>query len=69
MMGHLQIKQVSPERLQEIILRYAPCGRFLARDGRKWVAVDNSTGDAWAEKFRWKRQAIRWLLGEFERGE
>ncbi len=69
MMGHLQIKQVSSERLQEIIRRYAPCGRFLARDGCKWVAVDNSTGDAWTEKFRWKRQAIHWLLGEFERGK
>ncbi len=66
-MGHLEIKQVSPERLQEIVRRYAPCGCFLAWDGRKWVAVDNSTGDAWTEKFRWKHQAIRWLLGEINR--
>ncbi len=68
MMGRLKIKQVSSERLQDVILQYAPCGRFLARNGRKWIAVDNSTGDAWAEEFRWKRQAIRWLRGEFERG-
>jgi len=28
--------------------------------------VDNSTRDAWTEEFQSKRQAVRWLRGEFE---
>lgn len=60
------IKRVSPEVLGEIIENRTPCGRFLTKEGRKWVAVDNSTFDAWTEEFARKRQAIRWLRGEFE---
>ena len=65
----LKIQRVSPERLRQIIERYAPRGLFLAKEGRTWVAVDNTTGDAWTEEFYRKRQAIRWLRGKFEVGE
>lgn len=42
-------------------------GWFLAPSSEgKWVAVDNSTGDAWTEKFDDKETAISWLKGEFE---
>ena len=47
----------------------APRGLFLAREGRRWVAVDNTTGDAWTEDFSRKRQAVRWLRGKFEIGD
>ena len=47
----------------------APRGLFLAREGRTWVAVDNTTGDAWTEDFSRKRQAVRWLRGKFEIGD
>lgn len=43
-----------------------PSGLFLTKEGHKWVAVDNTTGDAWTEEFSRKRQAIRWLRGKFE---
>ena len=43
-----------------------PSGLFLTKEGRKWVAVDNTTGDAWTEEFSRKRQAVRWLRGKFE---
>ena len=62
----LKIQRVSPERLRQIIERYAPRGLFLAKEGRTWVAVDNTTGDAWTEEFPRKRQAVRWLRGKFE---
>lgn len=35
---------------------------FLCKSGKYWVAVDNSTGDAWTENFSTKHQAILWLL-------
>lgn len=65
-MGRIKIRQISPGRLRETLRQCIPCGLFLAKDGRKWVAVDNSTGDAWTEEFTRKRQAVRWLCGKFE---
>ncbi len=62
----VHIKRVSPEFLCNVIENRIPCGHFLAKEGRKWVAVDNSTCDAWTEEFPHKRQAIRWLRGEYE---
>ena len=65
-MSRIKIQRVSPERLRQIIERYAPRGLFLAKEGRTWVAVDNTTGDAWTEEFSRKRQAVRWLRDKFE---
>lgn len=64
--NQVKIKRAKPEILDEIIESRTPNGHFLAKEGRKWVAVDNSTGDAWTEEFSSKRQAIRWLRGKFE---
>ena len=64
--NRVKIKRVRPEILDEIIESRTPSGHFLAKEGRKWVAVDNSTGDVWTEEFSRKNQAIRWLHGEFE---
>lgn len=64
--NRIKIKRISPEFLGQVIERRIPCGLFLTGEDRKWVAVDNSTFDAWTEKFTRKRQAIRWLRGEFE---
>ena len=64
--NRVKIKRVKPETLGEIIESRTPSGHFLAKEGRKWVAVDNSTGDAWTEEFSWKRQAVRWLREKFE---
>ena len=62
----IKIKRVSPKKLTDVIDRRTPFGLFLTKEGRKWVAVDNSTGDAWTEEFSRKRQAVHWLRGEFE---
>lgn len=41
-----------------------PEGFFLYVDNREvYVAVDNSTRDAWCEEFDTKQEAIDWLLG------
>lgn len=63
-----KIHRVKPKYLQNVIEFGTPLGLFLAKDGRIWVAADNSTGDAWTEEFTRNRRAVRWLRGEFEIG-
>ena len=63
-----KIQRVRSTFLGQVIEHHIPCGLFLAKEGRKWVAVDNTTGDAWTEEFSRKRQAVRWLRGKFEVG-
>ena len=65
-MSQVKIQRVSPDYLLKVIDQRSPLGLFLTKEGSKWVAVDNITGDAWTEDFRWKRQAVRWLRGKFE---
>ena len=67
-MNKIKIHRIRPEFLGQVIDHRTPCGLFLAKEGRKWVAVDNTTGDAWTEEFSRKRQAVRWLRGKFEVG-
>ena len=62
----LRIQRVSSTFLGWVIEHRIPSGLFLTKEGRKWVAVDNTTGDAWTEEFSRKRQAVRWLRGKFE---
>ena len=61
-----KVHRVSSEKVMNVIDLRTPLGLFLTKEGRKWVAVDNTTGDAWTEEFSRKRQAIRWLRGIFE---
>lgn len=56
------IRLISRERMHTIIDRYAPIGRYMTREGRKWVACDNTTGDAWVEEFDTMKQAVKWLM-------
>ena len=51
----LKIQRVSSGVLGQVIEHRTPCGLFLTKEGRKWVAVDNTTGDAWTEEFSRKR--------------
>ena len=64
----LKIQRVSSWVLGQVIEHHIPCGLFLTKEGRKWVAVDNTTGDAWTEEFSRKCQAVRWLRVKFEIG-
>ena len=56
-----KIKIVTSEQLQTIISTYRPTGLFLCHEGKWWIAVDNTTGEAWTEEFLWKWQALCWL--------
>lgn len=47
--------------IQDIIVNRRPKGLFLCQEGLRWVAVDNSTGDAWTEDFSEKLEAVQWL--------
>ena len=62
----LKIHRVSSKFLGRVIEHRTPCGLFLTKESHKWVAVDNTTRDAWTEEFSRKRQAVRWLRGKFE---
>ena len=55
------IRLVRKATLEKVIDECLPLGLFLTRDAGVWVAVDNSTGDAWTEEFRYLLTAIRWL--------
>ena len=61
MPGSVEVQRISVKRLGDVIVRRVPLGLFLTREGRRWVAVDNSTGDAWTEEFYRKRAALCWL--------
>lgn len=61
MREHLKVQSVSREELRGVIVNYQPRGLFLARDGRRWMAVDNSTGHAWTEEFKCRHKALHWL--------
>ncbi len=62
----MKIQIVDAGTITEVIETRQPLGLFLCRDSQRWVAVDNSTGDAWTEEFRWKFRAVQWLKGKFE---
>ena len=67
-----EVESVPIDRLNEIIENRKPIGLFISREkrtGRKrglFVAVDNSTGDAWTETFEKLKDAENWLMGKFE---
>lgn len=41
--------------------KFIPLGLFYLEFGEVYVAVDNSTGDAWTEEFGSKEMALSWL--------
>lgn len=49
-----------PEAVR-IIATSSPLGLYILKDGEQWVAIDNSTGDAWTEEFKSKQEAIDYL--------
>ncbi len=48
-----KIQHVSTDELRSMLSIYRPRGLFLCREGKWWIAVDNTTGEAWTEEFRW----------------
>ena len=57
------IQEITIEQALEIIETREPLGLFLTKDGGKYVAIDNTSWDAWTEEFTDKKQCMDYLLG------
>ena len=59
---------ISAEKACEIVITREPIGLFIHLDvlHELYVAIDNSTGDAWVEEFKYYEDAVKWLSGEKE---
>ena len=59
-----EIQKVTPEKLNEVIENMKDdkyYGRFYAKEGDIFVAVDNTTANAWTEEFDTEKDALLWL--------
>ena len=61
-----KITVILPIAANEVIEKRQPLGLFLTIDNNMWIAIDNSTGDAWTEEFYNSDVAIKWLNREIE---
>lgn len=62
--GYEILKVNNPEELNDVISHMhdkAWYGKYYGKDGNIWVAVDNSTGNAWTEEFSSEENAKLWL--------
>lgn len=53
----------------EITGTYKPVGRFIHKDGKKFVGIDNSDGDAFVEEFITEAGCVQWLVSDRPREE
>ena len=61
------IREIGALEADLIIATQRPIGKYWTEVGpKRYVAIDNSTGDAWTEEFADKELMIRWLNGRFE---
>lgn len=58
------MKEVTLEVLANIIEERKPLGLFYSQEGSRFVAVDNSQGEAWTEDFETIEQVRNFLLGQ-----
>jgi hypothetical protein len=62
-----EIKYVTAEEAEEIICTREPVGLFYSKEGSKFIAIDNSTGDAWTEEFDNREECMEYLQGDESR--
>lgn len=58
-----RIIKVTSEQASQIIETREPRGIFYLISNGKYVAIDNSSGNAWTEEFITKKDCIRYLGG------
>lgn len=63
-LNNFEIEEITPNEAKDIIDNREPLGKFLILEDGKWVAIDNSNGDAWTEEFDSKQEAINYLNGD-----
>lgn len=62
-----KIHEIGALEADLIIGTQRPIGKYWTEVGpNQYVAIDNSTGDAWTEEFKDKETMMRWLNGRFE---
>lgn len=59
----MEIREVKQEESFEIITKREPRGLFWQKDGDIYVAIDNTTGDAWTQDFANYEDCLAWLQG------
>ena len=64
-----EIETIKPEKALEIIETRYPTGLFIAKDGEKYIAIDNMTADAWTEEFYSLYVANCWLMETMDTDE
>lgn len=57
----LNYELVNNEKASWIIDKRDPIGKFIEINGTKYIAIDNSTGDAWVEEFNSLSDAVKYL--------
>jgi hypothetical protein len=59
--GEEEFKFLSKPAAYDVIHTRKPVGKFYAIEGKWFVGIDNSTGDAWTEQFLDKGKCFDWL--------
>lgn len=61
-----KVQWISAAKAYEIASTMDPIGLFIHHDVLRevYVAIDNSTGDAWVEEFKYYEDAVKWLRGQ-----
>lgn len=57
----IKTQLVSKEKINEIIETREERGLFLTQDGDKYIAVDNTDGEAWTEEYNDITEAVQYL--------
>ncbi len=58
----MKIKEITQSEASEIIDKRKPKGLFWLKENGFYVAIDNSTGDAWTEAFKTKKECFDYLI-------
>ena len=60
----MEIKTITTDQVPDLVENMKQpnkIGLYLVHEGDVWVAIDNSTGDAWTEEFKSRSGAVTWL--------
>lgn len=60
----IEIKNIDQEQAASIIEKRIPLGLFCCLENSVYVGIDNSSGDAWTEKFSTEQDCLDWLNGK-----
>lgn len=56
-----EILRISPKAAHKIIDDRQLSGRFYTKEGKTYIGIDNSDGNAWTEEFKSRRKCLKWL--------